>query len=211
MRMTASSLRPMRRASTSALPAAVSNRQRLPSFDERDRERPFLVANHERFAAVFVVGQPPPFGECRAEGLAVAARGHRVGRVDELLAVGAEDRGQLFHVRRLHDFRERAHRLLGRVEHALLWLRLGARACRHGASAAPTNAEAILCFCMTVDLSANQRRRPPPPPPPPAPAALSARAGCLRRRAARYPENASDLVPLRSRAAAVSVLRPRDS
>ena len=186
MRMTASSLRPMRRASTSALPAAVSNRQRFPSLTSGTGNGHSSLPMTSVLPPCLGVDELPAFGERGGEGLAIAARGHRIGGVDELLAVGAEDRGQLL-ARRPPGPPPPAPAPPPRASRTSAAAAAARNARTPPSPRAPRaiNAEAIVCFCMAVDLSRCQRRRPAAAPA--APAALPSRAGRPRRAAARIP------------------------
>ena len=125
--ITASSLRPIRRASTSSLPAAVVESPALRVLHERNRERPFLVADDERLAVGALIQQPPPFGDGDREDLAVPARGRRIGRGDQLLSVGTEDGQQFVQVPGLGRVGQRADGVFRRRERPL-----GGALCRDG-------------------------------------------------------------------------------
>ena len=88
MRITASSLRPIRRARTSSFPAAVSNRQPAASFTRG-------TGNGQSSLPMTSVLRSFPWSASRQrlgggdrEDLAVAAGGRRIGRVDQLLPSG---------------------------------------------------------------------------------------------------------------------------
>ena len=119
MPMAASSLRPIRRASTSSFPAAVSNRQPFALFTRGTGNGQPSLPTMSTFRSVALVDQAPPFGDGDGEHLAVLAAGRLVGRRDQLLALGAKDGQQLVHVPGFDRLGQRAHRFFGRGERSL--------------------------------------------------------------------------------------------
>jgi hypothetical protein len=61
----------------------------------------------------------PSLGDRNRKDLAIAARGRRIGGVEQLLPVRSEDGEQVVQVRGLGRVVQGAHRSLGRVERAM--------------------------------------------------------------------------------------------
>src|SRR5262249_12251346 len=79
---------------------------------ERDRERPRLVAEHELLAARRAVDEPPSLAHRRDEHLAVPPSRRRIGRIDQLAALGTEDRDEVVELPALGRVVQRLHRRL---------------------------------------------------------------------------------------------------
>ena len=118
--MTASSLRPIRRASTSSFPAAVSKRHPLASLTSGTGNGQSSLP----MTSVFRLGPASARRHCSPTATVNTSRfcasGRGIRRRDQLLTIWSEDGQQLVEVSCLHGFDESLDRVFRRTERALL-------------------------------------------------------------------------------------------